>query len=186
MIDQDLLARLSALPRLLERIAAALTPESTRVAGPRGGYSFTEHVWHLADLEREGYGTRMTRLLSEDNPVLPDFDGDRIAREREYALADTGLGVRLFVAARARNVERIRALPTHTLRRVGTQEQVGPITLAQVPLMMAGHDQVHAAELAELLDLLGADRDLVAALRAHAAAALPAHPEAPSSRPAAA
>jgi hypothetical protein len=58
--------------------------------------------------------------------------------------------------------------------------------LAHLPPMMAGHDQAHAAEIAKLLDLLGADRDLIAALRAHAVASLPAHPEAPSSRPAAA
>ena len=105
MIDARLLAQLAALPPLLEQLRAALPPDALRAGGHDGAYSFTEHVWHLADLEREGYGVRITRLSSETDPILPDFDGDRIAREREYAEADPDLGVRLFAAARTRNVE---------------------------------------------------------------------------------
>ena len=57
--------------------------------------------------------------------------------------------------------------------------------------MMARHDQIHAGEIADLLERLagrsaGASRELIAALRAHATADLPGSPEAPSSRPAAA
>ena len=187
-IDAHLLAQLAALPPLLEAVGAALIPDTLRVGGPDGAYSFTEHVWHLADLEREGYGVRITRLLSELDPVLPDFDGDRIAREREYASADPDLGVRLFAAARARNVERLRSIPPATLARTGAQEHVGRVALADVPAMMARHDQMHAGEIADLLERLagGAPHALIAALRAHASAELPQSPEAPSSRPAAA
>lgn len=35
----------------------------------------------MADLEREGFGARLQRLLGEVDPFLPDFDGDRAARE---------------------------------------------------------------------------------------------------------
>ena len=191
MIDARLLEQLAALPPLLEHVRAALPLDALRVGGPDGAYSFAEHVWHLADLEREGYGVRITRLFSEADPVLPDFDGDRIAREREYAEADPDLGVRLFAAARARNVERLRSMPAAALTRTGTQEHVGRVTLADVPAMMARHDQVHAGEIADLLERVagqwpGASRELIAAVRAHAAADLPRSPEAPSSRPAAA
>ncbi len=191
MIDARLLAQLAALPPLLEQLMAALPPDALRAGGHDGAYSFTEHVWHLADLEREGYGVRITRLSSETDPILPDFDGDRIAREREYAEADPDLGVRLFAAARTRNVERLRSIPVAALARAGTQEHVGHVALADVPAMMARHDQIHAGEIADLLERLagrsaGTSRELIAALRAHATVDLPESPEAPSSRPAAA
>src|ERR1700692_4368102 len=80
----EVLDRLLAMPALLARAAAALVPEARRVRGPGGGSSLVEHACHLADLEREGFGTRITRLLSEPEPRLPDFDGDRVARERSY------------------------------------------------------------------------------------------------------
>jgi hypothetical protein len=99
----DLFDRLLAMPALVARAAAALAPQARRARAPGGGgFSLVEHAWHLADLEREGYGTRITRILSEEEPRLPDFDGDRVARERCYQELDPELGVRVFTDARAR------------------------------------------------------------------------------------
>jgi uncharacterized damage-inducible protein DinB len=186
MTRSDVLDRLTAMPDLLARALAAVAPERRRVRPPAGGFSLAEHAWHLADLEREGYATRLSRILAEDAPRLPDFDGDRAARERAYQSADPELGARLFADARAQTVARLAALPSPALLRRAHQEHVGEITLGQIPLMMAQHDQSHAAELADLLAHLGAAGDALDSLRAHAAAALPESPSAPSSRPAAA
>jgi hypothetical protein len=186
MTHIEILGRLLAMPALLAHAAEALAPEQWRMRGPDAGFALTEQAWHLADLEREGYGARITRLLTEEAPFLPDFDGDRVAREREYRDADLALGIRLFATARARNAERLRTLSEPAHLRHGVQDQVGPVTLGQIPLMMARHDQGHALEIAELLAHFGAAAATVAALRAHASAALPSVPDAPSSHPAAA
>ena len=178
MIDERILERLAAMPRLVALAADALAREQ-QSRGPGAAFSLAEHAWHLADLEREGYGARIVRILAEERPSLPDFDGDRAARERDYQSADVALGIRLFQSARARNLERLRSLPPASLSRGGVQDGVGPITLSEIPLMMAHHDRAHAAELADLLTHLGARPDAIATLRHHAEATLPSsHPAA--------
>ena len=170
-VDDALLTRLAAMPALLGRVAASLTDAAARTPGPDGGFAFVEHAWHLADLEREGYGARITRTLTEDRPALADFDGDRAAREREYLRADPALGVEVFAQARQRNVERLRALGASELARPAVQDGVGDLALGSLPAMMAEHDRQHAAELAALLDALGAPAAVRDAIRAHAAGA---------------
>ena len=83
--DQNgLLSKLQAMPDFLEASFGTVSPLEAATPGPNGAFSPVEHCWHLADLEREGYAVRIRRLLEEDNPGLPDFDGARIARERSY------------------------------------------------------------------------------------------------------
>ena len=161
----ELLARLGAMPALLREVGAALGGATHRRPAA-GGFAFVEHAWHLADLEREGYGARISRLLTEDAPALPDFDGDRIAREREYLRGDAGLALNVFAQARARNLERLAALDSAALARSGTQEGVGEITLGRVPRMMAAHDAGHVAELAALVAELAPAASVLARLRA--------------------
>ena len=119
-------------------------------------------------LEREGYGARIRRLLAETAPALPDFDGDRIARERDYLAGDVGLALEVFAQARARNIEELAALDAAALARRGAQEGVGEITLARVPRMMAAHDASHVAELTALVKELTPGAPVLSRLRAHA------------------
>jgi hypothetical protein len=103
--------------------------------------------WHLADLEREGYGVRIRRLRAETAPALPDFDGARLARERNYASRSLAAGLAAFRAARRENLAALRALGGEEWTRGGTQEGVGPIMLCDVPAMMAEHDAGHRDEI---------------------------------------
>jgi DinB superfamily len=164
----ELLARLSEMPALLREVAAALDETARRRRPAGGGFAIVEHAWHLADLEREGYGARISRLLAETAPALPDFDGDRIARERGYLAGEVGLALEVFAGARRRNLERLAGLDAAALARRGTQEGVGEITLGRVPRMMAAHDAGHLAELAALLDELAPAAPVLARLRAAA------------------
>jgi hypothetical protein len=161
----ELLDRLGAMPVLLRDVAAALA-DVTQRRPAAGGFAFVEHAWHLADLEREGYGTRISRLLTEATPALPDFDGDRIAREREYLHGDVMLALQVFARARARNLERLSALDAAALARRGRQAGVGKITLGRVPRMMAAHDAGHVEELAALVAELAPGASVLARLRA--------------------
>lgn len=148
---ETLLLTLESTPALLERVARGLSEEDARRSPKNGGFSFVEHVWHLADLEREGYGVRLRRILTEEEPSLANFDGDRIARERVYRRRDIAQGLAAFSAARRANVERLRGVSPADWKRRGEQEQMGRIALADVPRMMAEHDRGHTAEIADLL-----------------------------------
>jgi hypothetical protein len=145
-----LLDLLERTPALLFEAAGAFDGDRAR-RSPRG-FSWLEHVWHLADLEREGYAVRIARLQAENRPRLSDFKGDQIARERRYVELDVEAALVGFARARAANVLALCAVADWT--RAGEQDEVGPITLADLPRMMRAHDAGHFIEIAELLEKL--------------------------------
>lgn len=142
-----LLEHLEAMGVFLEERLSGLTPEEAATPGPDDSFSPVEHCWHLADLEREGFGTRIERLLSEQGALLPDFDGARIARERQYRTRSLAEGLAAFRLERRKNLDRLRAVPEAGWSRAGTQEGVGPVMLCDVPAMMREHDDAHRAEI---------------------------------------
>jgi len=130
--DQNgLLSKLQAMPDFLEASFGTVSPLEAATPGPNGAFSPVEHCWHLADLEREGYAVRIRRLLEEDNPGLPDFDGARIARERSYTSLSLAEGIDAFRDARLRNIEALRTLDAADWTRRGEQEGVGAIVLCE-------------------------------------------------------
>jgi mannose-6-phosphate isomerase-like protein (cupin superfamily) len=142
-----LLADLDGMPAFLAGRFGSLGADEGALPGPDGAFSPVEHCWHLADLEREGYGVRIERLLRETEPVLPDFDGARLAEERHYRAKTLADGVRAFGAARRANLAALRGLAPADWTRRGSQEGVGQVRLSDVPRMMADHDQAHRVEI---------------------------------------
>lgn len=149
---EPLLLTLESTPLLLARAVGRVSREQAAIRPRGGGFSLVEHVWHLADLEREGYAARIRRLLHEDEPMLSDFEGDRIARERCYVRRDIGQGLAAFAEARRANVESLRGLPRSAWRRSGVQQSVGRVTLSDIPQMMSEHDRSHTRAIQELLE----------------------------------
>ncbi len=142
-----LLASLEDMPRYLGDCVRALTPELTCRRAEDDSFSPLEQVWHLADLEREGFGFRIERLLTETEPQLPDFDGTAIAAARNYRALALEEGLEAFRVARARNLAKFRSLENTDWNRGGNQEGVGRVTLCDLPIFMAQHDASHREEL---------------------------------------
>jgi len=142
-----LLAELESMPAFLDAAFDGLSAAEAATPGPDDAFAPVAQCWHLADLEREGYAVRIRRLQREHAPHLPDFDGARIARERDYASRSLAAGLAAFREARGANVATLRALDAAAWTRSGTQDGVGPITLCDVPAMMAEHDAAHRAEI---------------------------------------
>lgn len=142
---------LAAFPSLLKDALAA-AGSRLRVRASDGRFAMVEHLCHLADLEREGYGARIERLLSETAPEWDDFDGDAVARDRNYLEQDGQAALERFVDARAVNVARLRAASGSDWQKRGTHRGTGEVTLAQLAEMMVQHDRDHAADIAALLE----------------------------------
>ena len=143
-------ALMDGLEEMADFLAArfvSISAEDALRGGPDATFSPVEQCWHLADLEREGYGARIRRLLDEDAPFLPDFDGARLARERDYRSRSVGEGLSAFRAERDANLALLRTMSAEQWLRVGTQEGVGPVALCDLPAMMAEHDAGHRAEI---------------------------------------
>jgi len=145
----ELMESLAAMKTFLHRMFESLTPEMAQTPGPGRSFSPVEQVWHLADLEREGFGLRIRRLQTEANPHLPDFDGTRVAHERNYRSLSLAAGLRTFEAAREANIATLQALPPEAWVRSGTQVGVGTVSLFDMPTFMHQHDQEHIAEIQE-------------------------------------
>ena len=148
---ETLLVTLESTPALLERASSEL-PASLATRRPAGGgFSLVENVWHLAELEREGYDQRIRRLLAEDDPALANFDGDRLATERCYQERDLADGLAAFAEARRENLATLRDLRSSDWKRRGTHETMGRVAMADLPRMMAEHDRSHTDDIAALM-----------------------------------
>jgi hypothetical protein len=148
---ESLLADLASMPDFVERMLGQLTSADALIRGSDGLLSPVEQCWHLADLERDAYAVRIQRLLREPNPDLPDFDGGRIARERNYAALALTDAVRSFREARSANIQTLRSIAGVDWFRSGSQEGVGAVSLCDIPSMMAQHDAAHRAEIEKLV-----------------------------------
>ena len=144
---QALVGRLAGMPDFLEHTFAQLDKADAVRRGHGGEPSPVEQCWHLADLEREGYGVRIRRLLEETNPVLPDFDGHQIALERNYRTRPLQDAILAFREARAANLAALRQLESGDWLRGGMQDGVGPVALCDIPDMMDQHDEAHRNEI---------------------------------------
>ena len=159
----DLVETLSATPALLARVVAQVPQMLVRTRS--GPFALVEHLWHIADLEAEGFGERIRKLLAEDDPFLPDFEGDRIARERQYLTLPLQPAQDAFAAARAETVRMLRSVSGEQWARSGRQEGVGVVTLADIPRRILDHDLAHLNEIADLLTDLVPAHPMIAELR---------------------
>jgi hypothetical protein len=154
---RDVLASLGRTPELISEMLSRVPQSSWNAKPSKEEWSFAENLCHLRDLEREGYAVRITRMLEEETPFLPDFDGSSIAVERNYAGQDAGQALKDFAVVRANNVARLSKLDDGSLARRGTLEGCGVITLRKLMDFIHEHDQHHLGDLGRLYESLSKD-----------------------------
>ena len=146
------------MPAMLVEAAQGLRGTVVSDRPMAGGFAMIEHVWHLADLETDAYEVRIRRMLAEDEPELPSFDGDAVAAKRKYRTLRLRDGLKKFTEARERNLAALGALEGDAWQRAGVQEGVGRITLRDIPRLMHEHDLSHREEIEALLQEMASRR----------------------------
>jgi hypothetical protein len=119
-------------------------------------FSVVENICHLRDIEIEGYAIRISRILNESLPTLPDIDGGRLALERDYNQQSVASALNDFRRARLENVALLKEVNQQEFGREGVLEGVGRISLEQLLHLMCEHDEGHVAELRTLRETLWA------------------------------
>jgi hypothetical protein len=158
------LQALEAFPAELEKHYAAFPPDYVHWSPPSWDgvpsepFTAIEQVCHVRDIEIEGYHQRFTRTLNEDTPLLASIDSEAVARERNYAAADTTQVFAEFRRARAITVTLLRGLDEGKLARRATFEGYGPVSLRALVHYLCSHDQQHLAGLQWLLGKVDAAR----------------------------
>ena len=142
-----LLDFLHETPDKLAQLTNGLSVAELRLKNSEDEFSALENLCHLRDLELQGYAPRIKRMLDESDPALPDFDGARAAAENNYHSQEPDLALQTFRTARRENVAKLRSLTEEQLKREGTLEGVGKITLRRLAEMMREHDQGHLEDL---------------------------------------
>jgi len=93
---------------------------------------------------------RLERMLELVNPALAGFEGDVIARERDYLAQDAANAAAQFAIARAAFLARAANLDATQMARTGTF-MGRTITVCDLLSMMVEHDRGHREEIAALV-----------------------------------
>lgn len=169
MTDQEfheLVEFLEETPGMVRQLTINMSERDLKWKPSESEFSALEQVCHLHDLEREGYTIRIRKLLAENKPSLQDFDGGRIAVERDYNSKDFETALQDFASARKENIGVAETLSSAQLNLSGILEGVGEITLGRLLMLMREHDQSHLEELRDLRERLSGRQTLKSEQRA--------------------
>lgn len=157
----DLFKQAAAMPQKLEKIVSGKSEEELKRKQPDIEFSIHQQVWHLADLEVEGFSKRIQSLLKNSNPELSDFDGSCVASTRDYHSIPIQQGLRAFADTRLLNLWLLSGVGVKQWLFSGQQQNVGKITLVDVFRSMVAHDKAHLIEIEILMPNVNAGQNLV-------------------------
>lgn len=153
--DKDrIIWNLKSLPNELDDLLKGLD-EDTLVWKPiPNKWSIKEIMCHLRDMEREAYLARYRRMLTEDNPALPDVDQNRIAYESDYINQDAKAALEDFKRLRGETIDTLETAAPEAWARTGTHEVDGPMTVERlVHRQIKDNDLNHLVQMKDIVRL---------------------------------
>jgi uncharacterized damage-inducible protein DinB len=145
---RQLLETLAATPG---RLKAALrgVPKKLLLRRPSPGkWSILEIACHLRDMEREAYLARYRRILAEEEPQLPDVDGDVIALARDYRSQRLPAVLKDWQAARRESLRVLKGVKGGAWQRAGTHATAGRLSMEDFLRRHAiGNDEAHLGQI---------------------------------------
>jgi uncharacterized damage-inducible protein DinB len=139
---------LAATPQALKAAIRGL-PKKVLVFTPAPGkWSILEILCHMRDMERDAYLARYRRILTEDEPHLPDLNGEALAIERDYRSAKAPEVVREWLSLRRENLQMLRKAGRVQWARAGVHETAGRLTMEDIIRRHAvGNDEAHLSQI---------------------------------------
>ena len=115
-------------------------------------FTVRELLAHLADWEPVAH-TRIVRTLSEETPLLPNWDEEQAAVIGDYAHTNPQESLLWFTERRAATVTRLRSLTATDWNRVAQREGVGMLSVERQAFLMLAHDGYHLRQTVEQMSL---------------------------------
>jgi hypothetical protein len=153
MTRQEIVDALRALPNQIEELVQGLSEDALRWRPSPREWSIKEICCHLRD-SFEIDGERIRRMLSEEDPFLPGYDQEVLARERDYQSESMPLVLTALRAFSGGLAYLLENLDEGEWQRSGRHEERGPISIAQYAQLVADHAGVHLEQIKALLGQL--------------------------------
>ena len=153
--DKDrIIWNLRSLPNELDDLLNGLDEETLRWRPIPNKWSLKEIMCHLRDMEREAYLWRYQKILTEENPSLPNVDQDRLAVERDYVNQDAQAALAEFKKLREETILTLDGVPVEAWSRGGSHETDGLMTIEQLVLrQIKGNDLNHLVQMKDIVRL---------------------------------
>ncbi|HWF43046.1 MAG TPA: DinB family protein [Candidatus Kapabacteria bacterium] len=120
--------------------------ESVREKPSAIGFSATEIVYHMLDVERL-WQQRIRRLLERTLTYFEAMNPDREAVQNRYNEKQFDPGILDLAAARLDTHRLIRSLTKEQFELTGIHSKYGPMNIVRILEIMEEHDRTHAAQL---------------------------------------
>jgi hypothetical protein len=151
---ERILWNLRSLPNELDDLLTGLDEETLRWRPVPNKWSIKEIMCHLRDMESDAYLARYRRILTEENPRLPNVDQDRLAAERDYINQDSTDALAEFKKLRAETIRTLETAPLDSWSRAGVHETDGPMTVEQLLVrQIKGNDLNHLVQMKDIVRL---------------------------------
>jgi hypothetical protein len=142
--------QLSSTPQRSDELARGLSDTQLSWKPSPEVFSMRENILHLRDIDVEGYEKRLGLILSEMIPRLPDVDGSKLARERDYNTQSIRPALEDLRGSRAASMEKLKGCTDADLQRKAEMQGVGIIDLRRLLELWMEHDGGHLAAMIEL------------------------------------
>lgn len=143
-----MIERLAATPARLRALLEGVCETELSRRPADDVFSLRENVLHMRDIDVEGYEKRVALMLTRRDAFLPDVDGAKLARERDYNNQPLGPALDAFEQSRTRSIARLQGAD---LTRTAEFEGVGIVTLSRLLELWWEHDQGHLADIEAIL-----------------------------------
>jgi uncharacterized damage-inducible protein DinB len=139
---------------LLAKAIAGLSAEDFLATPVPNTWSIAQITIHLMDADLIG-ADRMKRIIAEDNPPLIGYNQAAFAQKLFYEKLDPFLAAEIFQKNRDMTSVILRNLPEAAFARVGTHNERGRMTLADLVQGYTDHLEHHLKFIRHKRQLLG-------------------------------
>jgi hypothetical protein len=112
-----------------------------------GEWCARECLGHIVEAERRGFNGRIRIILAQSEPQLPGWDQQAVARERNDCQRGVADLLVEFANIRDDSIALVRNLTPADLRRGGTHETVGYLTVENLLHEWVHHDRNHIRQI---------------------------------------
>jgi hypothetical protein len=149
------------VPNLLSQIATMAINIQNTLSQPGidwnyhpedGGWSLTEAICHLRDVEIEVHQERFEAILAEENAFLPGVSADEWAEIRRYQEQDGETAFGDFFEARKNTIQMLQDLPPDSWKRQGRHSFFGPTSMHEILFLQARHDAIHQEQIRSIVE----------------------------------